>query len=98
MNSVAYGPSCAGPAQWVNPASVVLRRLGDGPTARTLATLGIDSVKPMIAFRTDDLRAILPLGKDLGLAVPNVCLETEVNRHTERFEAWTTVECRSSVN
>jgi hypothetical protein len=47
--------------------TISLTILGDGPTSRTLTGLGIDRLQPVFAFRTDSLRAVLPLGRDLGV-------------------------------
>ena len=47
-------------------SSVSLSIIGDGPTAATAKALGLDTVRPAFAFRTDALKAILPAGKDLG--------------------------------
>ncbi len=47
-------------------STVQLTILGDGATAATVRTLGLDAVRPAFAFRTDSFKAILPLGKDLG--------------------------------
>lgn len=45
---------------------VQLKRLGDGPTARTIEALGLDMMRPSFAFRTDALRTLLPTGVDMG--------------------------------
>jgi hypothetical protein len=46
--------------------SVRVQVTGEGPTARVVKTLGLDSLRPRIAFRTDELRACLPEGVDVG--------------------------------
>jgi hypothetical protein len=46
--------------------SVQLKITGDGPTATTAKSLGLDTTRATFAFRTDAMRAVLPLGKDLG--------------------------------
>jgi len=40
--------------------------IGDGPTAATAKALGLDTVRPTFAFRTDAMKAVLPSGNDLG--------------------------------
>jgi hypothetical protein len=49
-------------------ASAELRLLGSGPTADNLARLGLEGQKPTTVWRTDRMRSILPLGKDIGPA------------------------------
>jgi hypothetical protein len=46
--------------------SVQLKITGDGPTATTAKLLGLDTIRATFAFRTDAMRAVLSLGKDLG--------------------------------
>lgn len=53
-------------ARWGRDARVEI--LGDGPTARSLRALGLVGKKPLAAFRTDDFRAVLPAGVDVGPA------------------------------
>ncbi len=52
--------------RWGVAATTELRIQGDGPTARFAARLGLDTMKPSFAWRTLAMRAILPLGEDLG--------------------------------
>jgi hypothetical protein len=52
--------------RWGGARSVSIKLLGDGPTARTIAALGMDVRTPIAAYCTDHMRSILPLGKDLG--------------------------------
>ncbi len=40
----------------------------DGPTSRTIRALGLEGTKPSFAFRTDEMRSVLPRGKDMGAA------------------------------
>lgn len=54
--------------RWGGAPSTELRVLGDGPMANNVARLGLDAVKPSAAWRTLEMRSILPLGKDLGPA------------------------------
>lgn len=54
--------------RWGGASTVDLRVIGDGPTAQSIRALGIDGTKPMLAFRTDAMRSILPHGKDVGTA------------------------------
>jgi hypothetical protein len=49
-------------------STVQMRIIGDGPTAATAKGLGLDVVRPAFAFRTDAMKAVLPLGKNLGPA------------------------------
>ncbi|MFA5940645.1 MAG: acetoacetate decarboxylase family protein [Sinimarinibacterium sp.] len=42
--------------------TVVLKRSGDGPTARTVEALGLDCRRPLAVFRNDQLRVVLPYG------------------------------------
>ncbi len=49
-------------------STVQMRIIGDGPTAATAKALGLDSVRPTFAFRTDAMKAVLPSGKNLGAA------------------------------
>ena len=46
--------------------TVSLNIIGDGPTAATVKALGLETVRPAFAFRTDALKSILPEGKDMG--------------------------------
>jgi hypothetical protein len=46
--------------------SVQLKITGDGPTARTAKSLGLNTTRATFAFRTDAMKAVLPLGTDLG--------------------------------
>ena len=55
--------------RWGGAGSVKLSLLGDGPTARSIATLGLDAMRPTAAFRTDTLRGMLPAGVDQGHTV-----------------------------
>src|SRR5205814_2655170 len=55
--------------QWGGASSVKLEVHGDGPTARTVKALGLDGAKPALAFRTDAMRSILPMGQDMGPSV-----------------------------
>jgi hypothetical protein len=56
--------------RWGGASTIDLRILGkadgDGPTARSIRTLGIDGRKPALAFRTDSMRSVLPRGKELS--------------------------------
>jgi hypothetical protein len=56
------------PVRWGTAASARLRVLGDGPTASSVKKLGLESARPLLAFRTDRFQAILPAGDDLGPA------------------------------
>jgi hypothetical protein len=47
-------------------SSVQVKVLGDGPTARTVKKLGLDSMSPFVAFRTDHLNMLLPEGTPVG--------------------------------
>jgi hypothetical protein len=49
-------------------SKVRLKLLGDGPTTRTIQALGLDRMRPLLAFRTDGLRCLLPAGIDKGAA------------------------------
>lgn len=49
-------------------ATARILRLGDGPTAATMEKLGLFSTPAWAAQRTDALRAVLPLGTDVGAA------------------------------
>jgi len=53
---------------WGGAPSAELRVLGEGPTADHVCRLGLDSTKPSFAWRTLNMRSVLPLGKDIGLA------------------------------
>lgn len=55
--------------RWGLGAGVKLRTLGDGPTARVVRELGLDRSRALAAFRTDQMRSILPGGTDIGTAV-----------------------------
>lgn len=57
------------PVRWGGARTVKLRLTGDGPTAKTLAALGLDAQKPTLACRSDRMRSILPLGVDIAAAV-----------------------------
>jgi hypothetical protein len=54
--------------RWGGASSASIRIAGDGPTATSVRALGLDRAKPMLAFRTDRMRSILPLGEDMGAA------------------------------
>jgi Acetoacetate decarboxylase (ADC) len=54
--------------RWGAAGTVDLKILGEGPTSKTVRALGIEGVKPAFAFRTDDMRSVLPRGKDMGAA------------------------------
>lgn len=56
------------PVRWGSASSAALRVIGDGPTARSVRALGLDTARPLLAFRTDRFRAILPAGVELGSA------------------------------
>lgn len=43
--------------------------LGKGRTSDAFVALGLEGAEPMLAFRTDAFRAVLPEGKDVGPAV-----------------------------
>jgi hypothetical protein len=49
-------------ARWSFGGKTSLRLKGDGPTAASLRTLGLDGATPLATFRDDALRATLPLG------------------------------------
>jgi hypothetical protein len=55
--------------RWGGAGSVRLELTGEGPTATTVRALGLDAMKPLLAFRTDGLRSILPAGVDMGPSV-----------------------------
>ena len=48
--------------------SVKLDIIGNGPTAKSIKTLGLEKLRPTLIFRTDEWRSILPEGKHLGFA------------------------------
>lgn len=52
--------------RWGGAQGAYLSVIGNGPTARSVLALGLDQMRPMAAFRTDALRAILPAGEDQG--------------------------------
>lgn len=54
------------PVRWGSASSASLQVLGDGPTARSVKALGMDTTKPLLAFRTDRFEAILPAGVEMG--------------------------------
>lgn len=54
--------------KWGGARTVILKRLGDGPTSRTIAALGLDTLRPSLACQTNGMRSILPLGVDMGAA------------------------------
>lgn len=54
--------------RWGGASTVDLKVLGDGPTSRTIRALGLEGTKPSFAFRTDEMRSVLPRGKDMGAA------------------------------
>jgi acetoacetate decarboxylase len=54
--------------RWGAARTVDLEILGEGPTASTVRALGITGKRPAFAFRTDDMRSVLPRGKDMGAA------------------------------
>jgi hypothetical protein len=54
--------------RWGGSSTVNLTVTGDGPTARSLKTLGLQGRTPMATFRTEAMRSILPAGVDLGEA------------------------------
>ena len=67
------GPGRAGLAGWLGggpgwggAGRVQLRLTGDGPTARSLKHLAQKGLSPWMAFRTDELSAVLPAGADMG--------------------------------
>jgi hypothetical protein len=64
--------------RWGGASTVKLAILGDGPTTKTVKTLGLDAMKPVLAFRTDGMRSILPLGTDLGAVRDAKVAEDEV--------------------
>jgi hypothetical protein len=49
-------------------ATVQLRVVGEGPTSNIIRKLALDTLVPSVAFRTDALKTVLPLGKDIGTA------------------------------
>ncbi len=51
--------------RWGGASTVDLRLTGEGPTAKSIRALGIEGKRPAFAFRTDDMRSVLPRGKDL---------------------------------
>ena len=55
--------------RWGGAGTVKIEVTGDGPTARTVKALGLDAAAPMLAFRTDGMRSILPAGTDMGAAI-----------------------------
>jgi hypothetical protein len=55
-------------ARWGASAETQTTLLGDGPTAETFRALSLDRQPPILAFRTDAMRAVLPLGVDMGEA------------------------------
>jgi len=51
------------------PRNGAVRLLGgDGPSARLVRALGLDALRPALAFHTREFRATLPLGEALGNA------------------------------
>lgn len=54
--------------QWGAAGAIDLKIIGEGPTSHTLRALGLEGKKPSFAFRTDDMRSVLPRGKDMGAA------------------------------
>jgi hypothetical protein len=52
--------------EWGGAGSVEVKMLGDGPTAKTMRGLRLDSRQPLLAYCTDGLRSILPAGQDAG--------------------------------
>jgi hypothetical protein len=46
---------------------VKLDIIGNGPTANSMETLGLEKMRATLVFRTDEWRSILPEGKDLGV-------------------------------
>ena len=48
--------------------SVKLDIIGNGPTAKSIKTLGLEKLRPTLIFRTDEWRSILPEGKHFGFA------------------------------
>ncbi|MCI4680894.1 acetoacetate decarboxylase family protein [Rhodoblastus acidophilus] len=46
--------------------TVRLTITGDGPTAKTIKALSLDTIRPSFTFRTDALHSVLPSGKDIG--------------------------------
>jgi hypothetical protein len=53
---------------WGGAPSTELRVTGAGPTADNVVRLGLEGIKPFAAWRSLEMRSILPLGKDLGPA------------------------------
>jgi hypothetical protein len=52
--------------EWGGAQSVSITMQGDGPTASKMRALGLDAQKPALAFVTDHMKAILPLGENMG--------------------------------
>jgi hypothetical protein len=52
--------------RWGGARSVRIDVTGDGPSARTVKALALDTRAPVLAFRTDAMRSILPLGEEMG--------------------------------
>ncbi len=62
--------------RWGGAASARIEITGNGPTARTVKALGLDAAAPMLAFRTNAMRSILPAGIDKGPSVVHVSAAT----------------------
>lgn len=66
-------------ATYATGGNVDLRLIGEGPTASSIEKLGLDGKKPMAAFRTDAMRAILPKGRVVGrVAAPTAASAPEL--------------------
>jgi len=51
--------------RWGAASTVDLRITGEGPTTKSIRALGIEGKRPAFAFRTDEMRSVLPRGKEL---------------------------------
>lgn len=62
-------------------------RLDDGPTSRTFNALELDRLRPAFVFRNRFLKALLPLGRDLGIVQEKArSLGTSMRRRIENPE------------
>jgi len=57
--------------RWGSGGRARVRLLGgEGKTASAVRKLGLEDEKPLLAFRCDAFRAVLPAGEDVGFAMP----------------------------
>ena len=74
--------------EWGGASGVKLALRGDGPTAKTVRAFGLHERAPVLAFRTDHLRSILPAGEDVGIVEEaHLRAASEANGAVSRGEA-----------